>query len=66
MFKDIDEQRLSAFTTLYDNALQQYKKDDKKVKAMVGKENSKAGAETAALILVANAMLNMDELITKN
>lgn len=66
MFKSIDEKRLSAFMKLYDDALQQYRKDQKKVKALIGSTTEEDSDETAALILVANAMLNMDELITKN
>jgi hypothetical protein len=66
LLKTIDQQRLNSFMKLYEDALRQYKNDAKKTTAMLGEENKKEGAETAALILVANAMLNMDELITKN
>ena len=66
MLKPIDEPRLTAFMKLYENAFQQYKKDDEKSAAMAGDEKKNEKAQTAALILVANAMLNMDELITKN
>ena len=33
---------------------------------MIGEMNEHNNTETAALVVVANAMMNMDELITKN
>ena len=33
---------------------------------MIGEMNEHNNPETAALVVVANAMMNMDELITKN
>jgi hypothetical protein len=33
---------------------------------MIGEMNEHNNVETAALVVVANAMMNMDELITKN
>ena len=43
------------------------KKNDKdKTCGMIGEMNEHNNPETAALVVVANAMMNMDELITKN
>jgi hypothetical protein len=33
---------------------------------MIGEDNEHNNPETAALVVVANAMLNLDEVITKN
>lgn len=66
MLKPITQPRLTAFTKLYANALQRFQKDKTKANEMTGAARNPGNAETAALIVVANAMLNMDELITKN
>lgn len=66
MLKQISPARLNAFTKLYENALQKYKQDKQDAMAITHGLPEHQNAETAALIVVANAMLNMDELITKN
>jgi hypothetical protein len=66
MLKQISPARLTAFTKLYENALQKYKQDQQDALAITHGLPEHQNAETAALIVVANAMLNMDELITKN
>lgn len=66
MLKPITQPRLTAFTKLYNNALQRFHQDKTKAVAMAGALPEHQNAETAALIVVANAMLNMDELVTKN
>ena len=58
---------LNVFEKLYAQAFQEYKKDDSAATAFAKATNKESGnAEHAALKLVANAMLNIDEVITKN
>lgn len=66
MHKPISAAKLQVLTRLYENALQVYKKDSTKACEMIGRMDEHYSAETAALIVVANAMLNLDELVTKN
>lgn len=65
-YKKIDDKSLQALLNLYYNAFAQFKNDATKTCEMVGSMGSKTNAETAALIVVANAMLNLDEVVTKN
>jgi hypothetical protein len=51
---------------LYQQALQQFKKDATKTCEMIGANREHNTPEKAALIVVANAMLNLDEFVTKN
>ena len=46
--------------------IQKMKADKDKTCEIIGEQNDHNNAETAALVVVANAMLNLDELITKN
>ena len=62
----IDAKSLSSLLKLYNIAYQQFKEDKSKICDMNGGMNEHANAETAALIVVANAMLNLDEVVTKN
>ena len=62
----IDSNTLSAFVNLYNNALNRFKNDPEKTCMMVGAPGSNTTPETAALIVVANAILNLDELVTRN
>jgi len=65
MYKPISPEKLLVFTKLYTVALQKFQSDETKMKAMAGtKENQ--NANTAALVVVAGAMMNLDEFITKN
>lgn len=67
LYKKITPQKLQVFMNLYKHALSEYKKDDSSAVAFtqIEKVHTKS-AEEAALKLVANAMLNIDEVITKN
>jgi hypothetical protein len=64
MHRTISEDKRKAFEKLYDKAYAQFKDDKKKMIATTGSERQTA--ENAALIIVAEAMLNTDEFITKN
>ncbi len=62
----IDEKSLSALVNLYNTALSQFENDPEKTCEMMGGINSDNNPETAALTVVANAILNLDEVVTKN
>jgi hypothetical protein len=66
LYKKIPQQKLDVFVNLYERALDQYKKDDISANAFTQSKSKDLYAEKAALKLVANAMLNIDEVITKN
>jgi hypothetical protein len=51
---------------LYYQSLKYFKADKDKTCEMIGMMNEHNNPETAALVVVANAMLNLDEVITKN
>lgn len=67
LFKKIPPHTLDVFVNLYKQALDDYKKDNSAAIAFTKADgNHEKNAEEAALKLVANAMLNIDEVITKN
>lgn len=66
MYKPISPERLAILSKLYGTALKTYQQDKDKTCAMVGRMDEHNKPSTAALIVTANAMLNLDELITKN
>jgi len=65
MYKSIPAGKLTVLEKLYQEALENFRKDKDKTCEMIGQMNEHNNPETAALIVVANAMLNLDELITK-
>ncbi|WP_411273476.1 DUF1553 domain-containing protein [Daejeonella sp.] len=66
MLKPISAKKLNILEHLYQNAFQKYRKDPGKAAEMMGTKKVSVAPELAALTVVANAMLNLDELITKN
>ena len=62
----IDEKSLQALQKLYNTAFSSFKSDGKKINKMMGTNMPASGAESAALTVVANAILNLDEVVTKN
>jgi hypothetical protein len=68
MYKSISSVRQKALVELYNTALNKFKKDKKAVNEIIGlKEmDHTRNAETAAMVVVAGAMLNMDEWLNKN
>ena len=60
----IDTQKQKVFEKLYNTAFKKYNTDSKQRKQITGEE--RADAATAALILVASALINTDEFLTKN
>jgi hypothetical protein len=63
---DIDEKSLQVLFNLYNTALNKFKKDTDKTCELIGGKSEHNNPETAALTVVANAMLNLDEVVTKN
>jgi len=63
-YKNIDDKSLAALTKLYNTALSQYQADTAGAAKLIANKNGEPAI--AALTVVANAMLNLDELVTKN
>lgn len=66
MYKPISNTKLDVLENLYMEALKRFKVDQVKTCEMVGDNDKYSKPATAALVVVANAILNLDELITKN
>ncbi|MES2775100.1 MAG: DUF1553 domain-containing protein [Bacteroidota bacterium] len=66
MYKAISKEKLTALTGLYMQSLNMFKEDKMKACEVIGVNSSNNTPETAALVVVMNAMLNLDEWITKN
>ncbi|MCF8454231.1 MAG: hypothetical protein K9G42_13575, partial [Pedobacter sp.] len=66
MFKPISPTKLKALSDLYAEALRKYKKDKTAMNQLMGAKDKPADPETASLVIVAGAMLNMDEWLNKN
>ena len=64
--KEIQPAALQTLEKLYQTALAGYKTDPDRTCEMVGVMDEHNNPETAALVVVANAMLNLDELVMKN
>lgn len=65
-FKPISGNRLSALTELYAVSRNKFAKDEKAALEIIGTKDTQPKPETAALVMVANAMLNLDEWVNKN
>jgi DNA-binding transcriptional regulator YhcF (GntR family) len=66
LFKPIAEAKLNALEALYKTALQGFKMDADKTCEMIGVNDEHNNAETAALVVVMSALLNLDEVVTKS
>lgn len=66
LYKPIGQDKLNVFTGLYNTALKEFKKEAGKTAEMTGMDKEHNNPETAALVVVASAMLNLDEIVTKN
>jgi hypothetical protein len=66
LFKPITPAKEMVFEKLYMNAYKRFRDDEVKMKQMAGNHTDKQTPTTAALVVVAGAMMNMDEFITKN
>lgn len=65
-YHDIDDKSTMALLKLYNVAYAQFKNDATKTLKMAGGEKEYAAPQMAALMIVANAILNLDEVVTKN
>lgn len=65
LYKRIHPDKLKVFEKLYNEALNSFKKDKDRTCEMIGMMNEHNNPETAALVVVANAMLNTDEVIVR-
>ena len=66
MFKPITRAKLGVLENLYIESLNHFKNEKDKTCEIIGEMNEHDNPETAALVVVANAMMNLDEWITKN
>ena len=66
VYKSISADKLSVLMKLHDESLQKFEKDKDKTCEMIGVDDEHNNPETAAMVVVANAILNLDEVITKN
>ena len=64
--KNISKEKLAALEKLYFTALQNFKNDKVKTCEMIGVNDEHNNPETAAMVVVANAILNLDEVITRS
>ena len=65
MFKPLEPRKLEILKKLYDVAYAKFSKDEDKTCEMVGAPGPHDNPETAAYVVVAEALLNLDEVITK-
>ncbi len=65
-YHEIDHNSLQALLNLYNMASGKFKNDPEKTCMMVGEIGPNTNTETAALVVVANAILNLDEVVTRN
>jgi hypothetical protein len=66
MYKPIPAAKQQVFFDLYNKAVNEFNKDTAQTSEMVGFNNEHKNPSDAALVVVANAMLNLDEVIMKN
>ena len=61
LYKQISETKLNRLIELYNQAISKFKRDKEAVCEMIGVNDDHNSPEIAALVVVANAMLNLDE-----
>lgn len=66
LYQPISPAKLAVFEKLYMTAYKRFRMDTAKTKLMAGAVVNKQNPTTAALVVVAGAMMNLDEFITKN
>lgn len=66
LFKPISGNKLKALEDLYKQALHQFKNDKEKTCKITGMDDEHNNPQTAALVVVMNAILNLDEVVTKS
>lgn len=66
MYKPIAANKLNALTSLYQSSLSKYQSNKKAATILVSDSTLASPSNRAALVVVANAMLNLDEWLNKN
>ncbi len=66
LYKSIPPGRLQIFKGLYERSIHEFAADKSKAAAYMGDRQKPVKPEDAALALVAQTMLNLDEVLTKN
>jgi len=66
MLKPITETKLKALETLYKKALAKFSSNPDDGCEMIGTNDKHNNPQTAALVVVMNALLNLDEVVTKS
>jgi hypothetical protein len=66
MYKPLEPRKLEILKQLYDRAYAKFRKDAYATCEMVGAPGVHDNPETAAYVVVAEALLNLDEVITKS
>lgn len=66
LFREIPPESLLALEELFRESLKELQKDDQAVAEITGKQPAFNDATDAALVMVANAMLNLDEIVMRN
>jgi hypothetical protein len=66
MYKPITDSKLNALVDLYSKSLDTFSKDERAAQEITGLKDASPKPETAALVVVANAMFNLDEWVNKN
>ena len=61
----MDNRDLVVLSDLYKNALKKFNADKDKTCEMIGMHDEHNNPETAAMVVVCNAILNLDEVVTK-
>ncbi|WP_296704527.1 DUF1553 domain-containing protein, partial [Algoriphagus sp.] len=61
----ISDQKLNALTSLYENSYSEFKQDSTSMKSFFKIDGIETTPELAAMAVVANALLNLDEFLTK-
>lgn len=64
--RPIGKEQKQALEKLYGDALQRFQKDPAKTCEMTGLQDQYNKPDAAALVVVSNAILNLDEVLTKN
>jgi hypothetical protein len=65
-YHEANEKSVAALLNLYNSAIAQFKNDPDRTCRMLGEMGTNTNANGAAMVVVANAMLNLDEVLTKN
>ncbi|WP_052272969.1 DUF1553 domain-containing protein [Flavihumibacter solisilvae] len=66
LYRSIPPAKLKVFRKLYETAMKEYSADTSKSASITGKKELEGDAHLASMIVVANAMLNLDEMVMKN